>query len=35
MNTGLASRLFRGKIAEVMAIATRETQTILNQALAK
>ena len=35
MNTGLVSRMFQGKIAEVMAIATQETQTILNQALAK
>lgn len=35
MNTSLVSRLFRGKIAEVMAIATQETQVILSQALAR
>ncbi|MCP4409344.1 MAG: DUF302 domain-containing protein [Gammaproteobacteria bacterium] len=33
MNTRLVSRLFGGKIAEVMAIATQETQVILDQAL--
>ena len=33
MNTHLVSRLFRGEIAEVMAVATRETQSIVDEAL--
>lgn len=35
MNTGLVSRLFRGKVAEVMSKATEETKTILELALQK
>ena len=34
MNTTLVSRLFQGEIADVMAAATRETQAILDNALA-
>jgi len=34
MNTGLVSRLFRGRVAEVMAVATEETQTLLDRVLA-
>ena len=34
MNTSLVSRIFRGKISEVMMLATRETKSILGQALA-
>ena len=33
MNTGLVSRLFRGRVAEVMAIATKETQTLIDRVL--
>lgn len=33
MNTSLVSRLFRGTIGDVMAIATQETKAILSQAL--
>jgi uncharacterized protein (DUF302 family) len=33
MNTKLVSRLFRGKTAEVMAVATEETQAMLDRAL--
>jgi len=34
MNTGLVSRLFRGRVAEVMAVATEETQTLIDRILA-
>jgi uncharacterized protein (DUF302 family) len=33
MNTGLVSRLFRGRVAEVMAVATEETQTLIDLVL--
>lgn len=33
MNTSLVSRLFRGRVAEVMAVATEETQTLINRVL--
>lgn len=33
MNTGLISRLFRGRVAEVMAVATEETQTLIDRVL--
>lgn len=33
MNTSLVSRLFRGSIADVMAIATEETKVIISHAL--
>jgi len=33
MNTGLVSRLFRGRVAEVMAVATEETQTLIDRVL--
>ena len=33
MNTQLVSRLFRGKVSEVMALATIETQAMLDRAL--
>ena len=33
MNTGLVSRLFRGRVAEVMALATEETQTLIDRVL--
>jgi uncharacterized protein (DUF302 family) len=33
MNKGLVSRLFRGRVAEVMAVATEETQTLIDRVL--
>jgi uncharacterized protein (DUF302 family) len=30
MNTALVSRLFRGEVSNVMALATRETQAIID-----